>query len=245
LPAINVSTGSHVFNASTNLPNNGVDSNAVNNMVSKTFDVVLGNPINYSLALDCYGSEITWTIADSATGTVLYSDGPYNDNFSTVDTILNEFCLPVGCYQFTIMDSYGDGLDGGSGICGRVGDYWIKDANGNELVRMTATNGDFGSSATHYFCITGLNTKPINLANSFEVFPNPTQDQVTVQIDWPQSKEVTVLLYNATGQVLQQKSQTVVNQASLELDLAAYGAGLYLVALQVGEQVVTKKIIKQ
>jgi hypothetical protein len=126
-----------------------------------------------------------------------------------------------------------------------VGDYWIKDANGNELVRMTATNGDFGSSATHYFCITGLNTKPINLANSFEVFPNPTQDQVTVQIDWPQSKEVTVLLYNATGQVLQQKSQTVVNQASLELDLAAYGAGLYLVALQVGEQVVTKKIIKQ
>lgn len=245
LPAISVTNGSHVLNVRTSLPNNGVDSNSTNDAVSKTFDVVLGNPVNYSLALDCYGSEITWTIADSATGTVLYSDGPYNDNFNTVDTLVNEFCLPIGCYEFTIRDSYGDGLDGSSGICGRVGDYWIKDANGNELVRMTAANGDFGDSATHYFCIRGLSTKPLHLANSFEVFPNPTQDQITVQIDLPQSKEVTVLLYNATGQVLQQRTQSVANQAALELDLSTYGAGFYLVALQVGEQVITKKVIKQ
>ncbi|MFK7798049.1 MAG: T9SS type A sorting domain-containing protein [Aureispira sp.] len=245
LPTISVTNGSHVLNVSTSLPNNGIDSNSTNDAVSKTFDVVLGSPVNYSLALDCYGSEITWTIADSATGTVLYSDGPYNDNFTTVDTVVNEFCLPIGCYEFTISDSYGDGLDGSSGICGRVGDYWIKDVNGNELVRMTATNGDFGSSATHYFCITGLSTKQLNLANSVEVFPNPTHDQITVQIDLPQSKEVTVLLYNATGQTLQHQTLSRVNQASLELDLSTYGAGLYLVALQVGEQIITKKVIKQ
>ncbi|MGH1337706.1 MAG: T9SS type A sorting domain-containing protein [Aureispira sp.] len=245
LPTITVGSGSHTFNASANLPNNGVDGNTANNAIAKTFDITLGTAVNYFLAMDCYGSEITWTLADSATGTVLYSDGPYNDNFNTVDTIITEFCLPVGCYEFTIMDNYGDGLDGSSGICGRTGDYWITDANGTESVRMNAVNGDFGNSATHYFCITELGVNTINLANSFKVFPNPAQDQLSIQLDLPQTADVTVVLYNATGQVLQQLQRNGVNKESLELDLSSYGAGLYLVALKTGEQVITKKVVKQ
>lgn len=245
LPSLPVGAGSHVFNVSTNLPNNGIDSNSTNNSITKAFDITIGNPVNYSLAMDCYGSEISWTLSDSATGTLLFSDGPYNDNFTSLDTFVNEFCLPIGCYKFTILDSYGDGLDGTAGVCGRSGDYWIEDANGNELVRMNATDGDFGSSATHYFCITGLNVNKLNLANSFQVFPNPAQDQVSVQLELPQTADVTIVLYNATGQELQQIQRTGIRQETLALDLSAYGAGLYLVAFKTGEQVITKKIVKQ
>lgn len=245
LPAIGVASGSHTFNVSSSLPNNTVDSNSTNDAVSQTFAINIGNPINYYLATDCYGSEITWTLADSATGTIIATGGPYNDNFISRDTIENEFCLAEGCYQFTINDSYGDGLDGSSGICGRSGDYWITDANGSELVRMNAVNGNFGASATHYFCVRQLSVSKLNLANSFQLYPNPTQDQVTLQLDLPALTDVTIKLYNATGQQLQQIQQKGVEKEALEIDLSAYGAGLYLVALQVGEQVVTKKVVKQ
>ncbi len=246
LPSIIVGGGAHTFNVATNAPNNGIDSNSTNNSASQPFTVIAtGAAVNYSLALDCYGSEISWTLEDSATGALLYSGGPYNDNFSSVDTTREEFCLAEGCYKFTIRDSYGDGLDGSSGICGRIGDYWLRDGNGNELVRMNAVNGDFGASAVHFFCVIGLGVEEINLNNSIAVFPNPTQDQVAVELALPKTSDVLVSLYNATGQELQQQQLRGVRQELLELDLSTYGAGLYVVCLKVGNQIITKKIIKQ
>lgn len=245
LPAMAVSAGNHTFMASTDLPNNGVDSNSTNNSLTKQFNVTSnGNSINYFLAMDCYGSEITWTLSDSITGAILFSGGPYNDNFNTVDTFINEFCLPIGCYKFTIMDKEGDGLDGSSGVCRRIGDYWISDANGNELVRMNAPNGDFDSIAVHSFCINGLNTSLINTVNSFNVYPNPTQDQLSVQVELAQTSDITLVVYNAMGQELQQIQRKDMNKEQIELDVSSYGAGLYMIVLKTGKQVTTKKIIK-
>lgn len=246
LPTINVTSGSHVLNASVNLPNSGVDSNNTNNSTAKTFDVVNGNVVNYFLALDCYGNEVTWTLTDSVTGSILYSGGPYNNNFTTIDTLVNEFCLPNGCYEFTILDRALDGLYAANQpSCGRNGDYWITDVNGSELVRMTAVDGNYGASATHSFCVGGLNVNTVNLAKNFKVFPNPAQDQVSVQIDLPKIADVTVVLYNATGQELQQIQRNGVANELLELDLSSYGTGLYVVALKTGNQMITKKVIKQ
>ncbi len=107
LPAVALGTGAQTFTVTSRFPNNGVDSNSTNNTTVKQFNVVTnGSLVEYSLALDCYGSEISWSLEDSATGNVLYSGGPYNDNFSTVDTLRTEFCLPEGCYRFIIEDSY-------------------------------------------------------------------------------------------------------------------------------------------
>lgn len=67
-------------------------------------------------------------------------------------TIVTEtFCLTPGCYDFTIYDDYGDGVDGTSSGCSTDGDYTIEDAFGTVLVSMT--NASFGNSATHNFCV--------------------------------------------------------------------------------------------
>lgn len=247
LPTLTAGAGAHTFNATTIAPNGSLDSNLVNDARSLPFFVTLGGaPVDYALAMDCYGSEITWTISDSATGLVLYSGGSYSDNFSSRDTFSDQFCLADGCYRYTIYDSYGDGLDGNGVFCGRSGDYWMTDALGNALVRMMATGGDFGDSAVHYFCLPYVINSQTNLTpiNAFKVFPNPTDGMVYIDLALKQSEGVQLELYAVTGQLLQQiNAQNTVSER-FEFDLKAYSAGMYFVKLRVGDKTYAKKIVK-
>ena len=76
-------------------------------------------------------------------GGVLASGGPYSTAGSTV---VVEACLADACYDFTIYDSYGDGICCGYGN----GSYsLVEDATGSVL----ASGGAFGSSETTNFCV--------------------------------------------------------------------------------------------
>jgi hypothetical protein len=56
---------------------------------------------------DTYGSETSWEVVDRATSTVVGSGGGYSGN-TLYET---EVCVDsTGCYDFTIYDSYGDGI---------------------------------------------------------------------------------------------------------------------------------------
>lgn len=247
LPTLSAGAGAHVFNATTIAPNGSLDSNGVNDARSVPFFITLGGaPIDYVLALDCYGSEITWTIADSVTGLILYSGGPYSNNFSNRDTFQEQFCLAAGCYRYTIYDDYGDGLDGTSGFCGRSGDYWITDGIGNGLVRMTAPNGNFGDSSVHYFCIPSVinGQRSLSSLSEFEVFPNPTNEKVYVNLALKEIESAQLELYTVAGQLLQQINIQNAVSEQFEFDLKPYSPGMYFVKLQVGEQTYAKKIIK-
>ena len=62
---------------------------------------------------DSWGSETTWSIVDTANGTVYASGGPYPNTIIThyVDSV----CLPLGVFfEFRLNDSYGDGLFDGT-----------------------------------------------------------------------------------------------------------------------------------
>lgn len=249
LPTVTVGAGPHTFNATTIAPNGSLDSNLVNDARSQPFFITLGGePVDYTLALDCYGSEVTWTLSDSATGLVLYSGGPFSDNFSsTLDTLRDQFCLAAGCYRYTIYDSYGDGLDGTSGFCGRSGDYWMTDAMGNDLVRMTAPDGNFGDSAVYYFCLPFIINSQTRLSpiDVFKVFPNPTDGTIYIDLALKELTEVQLELYSLTGQLLQQTNVQGVVSERFELDLKAYSAGMYFVKLQIGDQTYAKKVVLQ
>jgi len=99
--------------------------------------------VTVTINLDNYPEETTWDIVD-ASGNVVASGGPYG-NQPDGSTVTTTVCLEDGCYDFTIYDSYGDGICCGYGI----GDYVVTDANGNTL----ASGGQFGSSETTNFCL--------------------------------------------------------------------------------------------
>lgn len=247
LPTVTASAGAHIFNAKTITPNGALDSNVVNDARSVPFFITLGGQsVAYSLAFDCFGSETSWSISDSASGIVLYSGGLYSNNFSSLDTFKEQFCLADGCYRYTIYDNYGDGLDGTSSFCGRSGDYWIADAVGNELVKMTAPNGNFGDSAVHYFCLPLVinGQTNVNSLNELNVYPNPTEGMVSIDFALKESQDVQLELYTITGQLLEQISLGNSIAERLELDLKQYNAGMYFIKLRVGDQTYAKKIIK-
>lgn len=248
LPTITSTDGMHTFTAVTVMPNGMVDSNTVDDARSMSFSITRGGQqVDLELILDCFASETSWSLTDSATGQVLYSRDTafYLDNFSTIDTAQERFCLTNGCYRYTIYDKHGDGMDG-TGFCGRSGDYTIRDENGNELARMTAANGNFGDSAVHYFCLPYVVSNQMSIfnLNEFKVFPNPTDGIVYVNLGLKESENIRLELYTATGQLLEQVIAQDSTSEQFEFDLNMYSMGMYFVKLRVGDQTLVKKIVK-
>jgi hypothetical protein len=122
----------------------------------------------------------------------------------------------------------------------------MTDAVGNEVVRMTAVNGNFGDSAVHYFCLPYVinNQTTLNKFNEFKVFPNPTDGMVYIDLALKESEEVQLELYSVTGQLLQQINTPNIVSERFEFDLKAYSAGMYFVKLRIGDKTYAKKVIK-
>ena len=101
------------------------------------------NQVVLTLVLDDFAMETSWRIKD-ANGEVIESGGPYKKG-SKGARIEETYCLKDGCYNFEIIDAYGDGM-----CCqyGR-GSYLLEDNNGNMLIE----GGQFGFSEVQEFCL--------------------------------------------------------------------------------------------
>tara|TARA_R100001015_G_C4634386_1_gene200809 strand:- start:2818 stop:5112 length:2295 start_codon:yes stop_codon:yes gene_type:complete len=104
-------------------------------------------PAAVIINLDQYQSETSWEITDSL-GLVVASGSGYGSQ-PDYATITVPVCLPEGDLNFTIFDSYGDGLQG-SQWQGQDGSYFVKQCN-DTLVY--GTDPAFGNDTTHVFTI--------------------------------------------------------------------------------------------
>lgn len=93
-----------------------------------------------TINFDQYPGETTWQIRNSSDEIVI--SGPTNAAAGQTETV--QVCLPDGCYDFIIYDSYGDGICCGYG----QGSYQVTDADGAVL----ASGGSFTSSESTNFC---------------------------------------------------------------------------------------------
>lgn len=247
LPTQTANNGGHTFNVYTDNPNNSVDSNNINNTQSFDFYVILnGQTIDLMVQPDCSAGEVSWAIKDSASGFVIYEGGDYSTN-ATPPADNKALCLGTGCYQFVIYDSYGDGLNTGSWWCNqKVGDYEIRDQNGMVLVDMTTAS--YGDSAVHNFCVQPIFTTIENADNTIStlnIYPNPTQNKFFVDLTLNEKQTVQVELLNATGQRLQTQVYQAVAQQKLAMNIENYPSGLYFIKLTVGDQTLSKKVLKR
>jgi hypothetical protein len=95
--------------------------------------------------LDQFPLETSWEIKD-ATGAIIESGGPYSYvvNYQSFSVPM---CLPVGPMEFTMMDSYGDGL-AGSLWGGQDGSYYLIQCNDTVVFGDVA---NFGNDTIHTF----------------------------------------------------------------------------------------------
>ena len=106
--------------------------------------------VTMTIILDDYPEETTWELRD-ASSNLLASGGPYN-GYPSGTAITESFCLADGCYDYTIFDSYGDGICCAYGN----GSYELVDDSNNVL----ASGGAFSFSESTNFCVGGGSNPP-------------------------------------------------------------------------------------
>lgn len=100
------------------------------------------NEVTVEILLDGSPEQTAWTITEPNDGAVLATGGPYAPGTTNV---LENICLPDGCYDFVITDT---GLDGIA-----PGNYTVSTGTG-----VLASGGDFGVREVTNFCLDGTPT---------------------------------------------------------------------------------------
>lgn len=91
--------------------------------------------------------------------------------------------------------------------------------------------------------ILGINSPTAGL--EFNLFPNPANNQLNIQISYYTGKDVSYELYNYSGSLITKKNMgTVSGNHTEQLDISNLDNGLYLVRLYLGNTYLTKKFVK-
>ncbi len=231
LPQVTLPNGSNTIAITVTSPNGGSDENATNNSVSVTFTVVDGAEMTVVIRTDNYPEETSWEIRNSS-NVVVASGSGYD---SSPATLLNiPACLPSGCYTFTILDEYSDG------ICCQYGQgYFQLLSPEGELM---GTGAEFTASQSVEFCLPFV-TNTVGddlLAEAIRTYPNPTEGVLT--IDLPMDRAFTnIVLTDITGRVAREIPVTRSERMTVNLNGLAEGA--YHLTFITAESRVTKKVM--
>jgi hypothetical protein len=109
------------------------------------------NEVSLTLIFDNYPEETSWTIING-NGQTAESGNNYGSQ-PDGSTLVIDICLPDGCYDFNIFDTYGDGI-----CCGFGNGSYVLTGGGSTL----ASGGSFGSSETTNFCVGGVTAPTCN-----------------------------------------------------------------------------------
>lgn len=211
--------------------------------------------LTFEMTTDGYGCEFYWEFRDVDNGAVIASGGnpavvagsraiytefggcdgqPGYGNGVTVAELI-EIPTNGGCYEFNIIDDYGDGFLGSGG-------YSLSDDSGNVLLEVGTVS--FAENS-HLFTglVTGVET--IESAEGWSIFPNPAQDVVRMEFTLTEQTPLLIDLYNTLGE----KIQTIANQDfgtgthNLSADVAALPNGIYYINAVSGNQTTTHKFV--
>ena len=199
--------------------NGGTDEAASNDIASVEFEgspEIVGKVLKLSIRTDANPQETTWKITNLLTGEVVLQGGPYDEvNHMYTETL---DITGDGCYDFTIYDAGGDGLDGGV--------YGLKAGS------TTIFSGNsFGESESNEFSYEVTADVEENLGHNSNIYPNPTDGILTIISEGEQS----VTLYNMVGQRVFEG----VCESTLQIDMKHFGTGVY--AIKVGNE--TQRVV--
>lgn len=215
-------------------PNGEVDQNPENN--TAIAEVAYGGEnftttsIHFQLYFDNFPQETDWEILNSI-GEVVFSGGDYigfPDFSLPIDTVLT---MPESdCYTFNIYDSASDGIcclyaDPGEG-------FWKIFTENEELI---GEGGSFTDQESFIFgIISEVSVAEINSSVSFDLFPNPAVDQVTIVTPSP---GFAWEILSMDGRLVEQGKSPTSNEVILDLtDLRMSGALIVRVTDEFGVQ---------
>ena len=118
-------------------------------------------------------------------------------------------------------------------------------------------NNSFGMLTPAFFCIdnltlsthldtTGLGIKNYSSMNDLNVYPNPTLSETEVLYSTTTPLPVNMKLVDLLGnEILSQRAQSFAGVNKFKIDVSYLPAGVYYITLNAGNNLLTKKLIKQ
>ncbi len=115
----------------------------------------------------------------------------------------------------------------------------------NNVTYMVTVVDANGCEAMDSVDVSFINVQSIANVNSLAMFPNPTSAQVFVDLDLATATTVQINITNALGQLVSTQALGTIQTQRVELSTSDLPSGLYLVQFQIGEELVTRKLIVQ
>jgi hypothetical protein len=191
--------------------------------------------LTFELKTDRWGSETTWQFI-GPDGIIIIEDGPYDD-LSTNTTTTYTYALDpweYGCYRLEVYDSYGDGINSGSGS----GSFRVYQTETGK--NILSDNGKFGSRATYMIVLDEfVSITPLQDHEALIITPNPVIDNIIIDVDLS-IKIQQVDVFNLIGQHIITQKGDVRNISVSELS-----KGLYFLRVVSDKGVTTHKFVKQ
>lgn len=192
--------------------------------------------VTLSITFDNYPEETAWSITN-ASGQTVASGGTYGSQADGSTLNINVGCLDDGCYDFTITDTYGDG------ICCAYGNGSYTLTN-NDTGSTLASGGSFASSETTNFCIGGTTRSQSNIVNLTDdidthlaLYPNPVDTMLHVDLIGFEAQ--SFVIKNMLGQVMLKGRYTSI------IDVSDLQSGIYVLQLNISEKTKVKRFIKK
>ena len=146
---------------------------------------------------------------------MLYTGGPYQ-NVNGGSSEGGTFCLAGGCYNFTMQDSYGDGI-----CCGIYGNGSFHVLGGDGALLIDG-NGDFTASTTSPFCVgsTGIGLEE-SMAD-LQIYPNPGTGALEISLPGTFG-EASIHVRDALGREVHATTLPSISMAHLDLGFLPNG----------------------
>jgi alpha-tubulin suppressor-like RCC1 family protein len=114
--------------------------------------------------------------------------------------------------------------------------------SGNYTVEVVDSNGCTNISSGYYVTITGYIN--VNSATSINVFPNPFGDIFTLQILTPKQENVSLTLYNISGEVI--KENSILSNTKMEFINSDFPCGMYFLKISLANgETRSIKVVRQ
>ena len=233
----------NTFEVSLKSPNGQSEEYDANNSMKSEFEPVPDYPETFALWIATNDgvinnftqeSESSWDFYD-ADGTAIHSSGSLYADETYIDT----FTFSPGCYTFDLEDSDEDGLR-----------YWANnDGNGSVKFRKIAGqwlksfNADFGTNIIHQFSVSNtVNISEIT-EDSFDIFPNPASDHLTMSVSLSSTSDVDFIILNSLGEELERITKNNFTEGVQKFDTSAYAPGIYYCKISTNEYEQVRKFV--
>jgi len=217
------------------------NTSAASSALSVTTSTSTTTDLTLTITFDNYPEETSWTLKNSV-GSTVASGGTYGSQADGSTLVISIDDLPEDCYDFTILDTYGDGICCSYGS----GSYTLEVTGGTIL----ASGGSFGSSEVTNFCLpaaafrfdaTTRSIDNVNTQPAINLYPNPANSYINVQVTNAKANGL-ISIYSTTGALVKVVD---IEDGEREVDISELPSGIYIISIETKKEALTRQFVKR